>query len=254
MKSSFSSSFNRVDTDLVIRNLIYSVLYVSMILACFSYLLWPLILNFKSQYIQERREKIIYTEIKKNYDAAVNRLEDFTLNNSASFLKLNNQQAFDQVQALVREHLEVKGIKRVAESKQENDQTRSITYAFSAQTKELEKLWQLMDKLTSLQASVVLKPPVKIQRASMQSSTYDIAFSLELRYNTYQAPAHLQEILAAGKSENANKKKRESGDKNAQKSTGNAQNLESSAESTNADKDAPTDSNKESSAPKSSAK
>lgn len=191
---------SRVDTDLVIRNLIYSVLYASMILAFFSYLLWPLILKFKSQYVQERREKIIYTEIKKNYDASVQRLGDFVINNSPSFTKLNNQKAFDEMQALVKEYLQVKSLKRIAESTQEDDQTRSVTYAFVAETKQVEKIWQLMDRLTSLQASAVIKPPVRIQRASMRSSTYEIAFSLELRYSTYQTPAHLQAILAQSSS------------------------------------------------------
>ena len=191
---------SRVDTDLVIRNLIYSVLYASMILAFFSYLLWPLILKFKSQYVQERREKIIYTEIKKNYDASVQRLRDFVINNSPSFTKLNNQKAFDEMQALVKEYLQVKSLKRIAESTQEDDQTRSVTYAFVAETKQVEKIWQLMDRLTSLQASAVIKPPVRIQRASMRSSTYEIAFSLELRYSTYQTPAHLQAILAQSSS------------------------------------------------------
>lgn len=216
---------SRVDTDLVIRNLIYSVLYASMILAFFSYLLWPLILKFKSQYVQERREKIIYTEIKKNYDVSVQRLGDFVINNSPSFTKLNNQKAFDEMQALVKEYLQVKSLKRIAESTQEDDQTRSVTYAFVAETKQVEKIWQLMDRLTSLQASAVIKPPVRIQRASMRSSTYEVAFSLELRYSTYQTPAHLQAILAQSSSKH---------EKSPQKSTDKEKSADtdSSAEST----------------------
>lgn len=225
---------SRVDTDLVVRNLIYSVLYVSMILAFFSYLLWPLILKFKSQYVQERREKIIYTEIKKNYDTSVQRLDDFVINNSPSFTKLNNQKAFDEVQALVQEYLQVKTLKRIAESKQEDDQTRSVTYAFIAETKQVEKVWQLMDRLTSLQASVVIKPPVRIQRASMQSSTYEIAFSLEIRYSTYQTPPHLQTILAQSPSKHATNNHEKSAQKgeDKEKSKAKSASTDSSAEST----------------------
>ena len=39
MKTPITRSFNKVDTDLFVRNLIFSILYISVILGFFNYLL-----------------------------------------------------------------------------------------------------------------------------------------------------------------------------------------------------------------------
>lgn len=195
MKAPIARSFNKVDTDLVIRNLIFCVLYISVILGFFNYLLWPTIIAFKSQYILERKEKIIYNEIKKGYDSSAQRLQDFITNNRPIFAKLGNQNALEEVKSLIASYLTIKSIKQVQSSTQEDNQTINTTYAFTTQTKNVANMWQLMEKLSTLNASVVINPPVQINRASLQADVYDISFSLEIVYNTYQIPTHTQKLL-----------------------------------------------------------
>lgn len=195
MKTPITRSFNKVDTDLFVRNLIFSILYISVILGFFNYLLWPTIIAFKSQYILERKEKIIYNEIKKGYDNSAQRLQDFITNNRPIFAKLSNQNALEEVKSLIASYLTIKSIKQVQSSTQEDNQTINTTYAFTTQTKNVANMWQLMEKLSTLNASVVINPPVQINRASLQADVYDISFSLEIVYNTYQIPAHTQKLL-----------------------------------------------------------
>lgn len=195
MKAPITRSFNKVDTDLVIRNLIFCVLYISVILGFFNYLLWPTIIAFKSQYILERKEKIIYTEIKKGYDNSTKRLQDFITNNRDSFSKLDNQNALEEIESLIAKYLDIKSVKKLSHTTQANDHTQSTTYAFTTQTKNVANMWQLMEKLFTLHASVVINPPVQINRASLQAEVYDISFSLEVMSNTYQTPEHTKELL-----------------------------------------------------------
>lgn len=195
MKTPITRSFNKVDTDLFVRNLIFSILYISVILGFFNYLLWPTIIAFKSQYILERKEKIIYNEIKKGYDNSAQRLQDFITNNRPIFAKLSNQNALEEVKSLIASYLTIKSIKQVQSSTQEDNQTINTTYAFTTQTKHVANMWQLMEKLSTLNASVVINPPVQINRASLQADVYDISFSLEIVYNTYQIPTHTQKLL-----------------------------------------------------------
>lgn len=195
MKAPATRSFNKVDTDLVIRNLIFCILYVSVILGFFNYLLWPTIIAFKSQYILERREKIIYTEIKKGYDNATKRLQDFITNNRDSFSKLDNQNALQEIENLIAKYLDIKSVKQLSHTTQANDHTQSTTYVFTTQTKNVANMWRLMEQLSTLHTSVVINPPVQINRANLQTEVYDISFSLEILNNTYQIPEQTKELI-----------------------------------------------------------
>ncbi len=197
MKNIFSltPSFGGVNADLIIRNMIFCVLYVCAILIVFSYILWPMILGFKSQYINERKEKIIYTEIKKDYDVSIQRLLDFINNNKGVFDKLNNKSSFDEAQTIIAQYLTIKDVKKTKESSNKNEQTTSFFYTFSAQTQHIENVWQLMNKIDTTNTSIVINPPIKIQRESMQSDIYDVTFSLEIKQNNYQVDERIQQIL-----------------------------------------------------------
>lgn len=197
MKNIFSltPSFGGVNADLIIRNMIFCVLYVCAILIVFSYILLPMILGFKSQYINERKEKIIYTEIKKDYDVSIQRLLDFINNNKGVFDKLNNKSSFDEAQTIIAQYLTIKDVKKTKESSNKNEQTTSFFYTFSAQTQHIENVWQLMNKIDTTNTSIVINPPIKIQRESMQSDIYDVTFSLEIKQNNYQVDERIQQIL-----------------------------------------------------------
>ena len=53
------NSFKPANTDLILRNLIFVVLYFASILIFFNYLLWPMITKFKTQLVIEKKQKLL---------------------------------------------------------------------------------------------------------------------------------------------------------------------------------------------------
>ncbi|OBV29064.1 hypothetical protein BKN38_07420 [Helicobacter sp. CLO-3] len=203
MKKIFSrkSSFGKMDTDLILRNMIFSVLYVSAILTFFSYVLWPTILKFKSQYIIERKEKIIYNEIKKGYDTSLQRIVDFRDENKPSLAKFYDTQTFDDIKAAISQYLTIIDIKSSPEIINKEEETKSISYIFKTQTDNVEKVWQLISKFDELNASIVINPPIQIQRANIQSGVYSVVFGIEVKQNAFEVKKRTQEILQAESSD-----------------------------------------------------
>ena len=147
MKNIFSltPSFGGVNADLIIRNMIFCVLYVCAILIVFSYILWPMILGFKSQYINERKEKIIYTEIKKDYDDNVKalnnlkkKIEKMPLENASDEKKDRAQMALYLVKELTSITLTVYGA-QIQAAKDLNAQARALCAKAMVKSKTLTR-------------------------------------------------------------------------------------------------------------------
>lgn len=196
-KQEISQSFS---PDLVIRNLIFTALYVIGILWFFSSYILPTMKSFKSQYIIERKERLIYEEIARGYSAAKQRLDDFANLNTNALSKLKSADPQAETKALVAKFLTIKEMRRVSQSEIPNEGTRSITFAFKTQTKSVDNIWKLIDKLDSLSSSAVINLPIQIKKVSMQSQVYDILLHIEVRQNTFipndETKAILQEIKA----------------------------------------------------------
>ena len=107
----------------------------------------------------------------------------------------NNKSSFDEAQTIIAQYLTIKDVKKTKESSNKNEQTTSFFYTFSAQTQHIENVWQLMNKIDTTNTSIVINPPIKIQRESMQSDIYDVTFSLEIKQNNYQVDERIQQIL-----------------------------------------------------------
>lgn len=181
--------------ELVLRNLIFTTLYVFGILWFFSTYIMPTMKSFKSQYIIERKERLIYEEIARGYDAAKQRLEDFANLNTNALSKLKNTDPQAETKALVAKFLTIKEMRRVSQSEIAGEHTRSITFAFKTQTKSVDNIWKLIDKLDSLSSSAVINLPIQIKKVSMQSQVYDILLHIEVRQNTFMPNDETKQIL-----------------------------------------------------------
>ena len=149
-----SQGFN---PELVVRNLIFTTIYVIAILWFFSTYIMPTMKSFKSQYIIERKERLIYEEIARGYGVAKQRLDDFANLNVKALSKLKNADPQAETKALVAKFLTIKEMRRVSQSEIPNEGTRSVTFAFKTQTKSVDNIWKLIDKLDSLSSSAIPK-------------------------------------------------------------------------------------------------
>ncbi len=187
-----SQGFN---PELVVRNLIFTTIYVIAILWFFSTYIMPTMKSFKSQYIIERKERLIYEEIARGYGVAKQRLDDFANLNAKALSKLKNADPQAETKALVAQFLTIKEMRRVSQSEIPNEGTRSVTFAFKTQTKSVDNIWKLIDKLDSLSSSAVINLPIQIKKVSMQSQVYDILLHIEVRQNTFIPNEETQAIL-----------------------------------------------------------
>lgn len=87
IKGSKDFFYIEVDTELVVRNMIFFVLFCIITGAGVNYLLWPSINKYKMQYIEEKKMKIIFTQVKKDFDSEQAKLRN-TKNTNQKFLDI----------------------------------------------------------------------------------------------------------------------------------------------------------------------
>lgn len=188
-------NFRNLDTDLVLHNMIFVVIYIGAILMFFSYMLWPLILDFKVKYIEERKQNLILTEVQKDFDSSKDRLVWLLTNNKSLLSRLNNAKSQNIITDLLAQYFSKKSMRLLSSHIDEESQIKTILYQIQVQTEDIGKFWEFITALGESDTSIIISLPVQIQKASMQSRIYDIVFNVETAHNVYKLNPEIKQIV-----------------------------------------------------------
>ena len=190
-----NKALKNLDVDLIFKNMIFAILYVSGILAFFSYILWPTILNFKAEYIVERKNKIVYNEAKKGFNASKDRLSSFLQENHPLLDRLNsNTNSYEIIHNISKKLFKKHTIKKISEQTNSQTQIKTTTYQITAQTPNIQNLWDFISELNKTPSSAIVNIPIHIQKPS-KAKTYEIMFNVDIVQNTNKTNPLIQNII-----------------------------------------------------------
>lgn len=189
-----NNSLKNLDVDLIFKNMIFAILYVSGILAFFSYILWPTILDFKAEYIVERKNKIIYNEAQKGFNASKDRLSSFLQENQPLLNRFNNANSYEIIHNISKRLFTKHTIKKISEQTNSQTQIKTIIYQITAQTPNIQNLWNFISELNKTSSSAIVNIPIRIQKPS-EAKTYEIVFNIDIAQNTNIANPLIQNII-----------------------------------------------------------
>ncbi len=183
-----------ISADRALKNMIFVILYVSGILAFFSYVLWPTILDFKAEYVVERKHKIVYNEVKKGFNASKDRLDSFIKENKNLLKRINSTNQLEIIQNASKKHFSKFTIKKISEQTNSQTKIKTTIYKISAQSQSLKNLWDFISELNKASSSIVINIPISIQKPD-KAKYYDIVFNVDSVQNVDVIDPTIKEIL-----------------------------------------------------------
>ena len=189
------NSFKPANTDLILRNLIFVVLYFASILIFFNYLLWPMITKFKTQLVIEKKQKLLHGEALRNYEMAKDRLSSFIKENNNALEKLNNANGEEILKKLATSSIFVKKITRLESKLDSENYINEVSYEIEARVDDLKKLWDLFLDFEKSNASIVFNLPIKINKLKADSRIFEVVFRASIAKSTYEVDELTNEIL-----------------------------------------------------------
>lgn len=187
MKKNKSTNFFyiNIDTDLVVRNMVFFVFFVLFLGISIDSFLFPVIERYKSQTLDERKEKIVLAQVQKDFEAAQSALIRTKKANDEilSTMSYNfSQDRFKDTLSKYFSHIEVN---KNSSSKDIEKQVQDDIYFLRAEAKNLDNLNKFFADLQKAQASIKILLPITIKK-SAQSNGLIVELYLNVEKSSYK--------------------------------------------------------------------
>lgn len=172
-----------LDSELVIKNLIFFCFYALMLIIFVNYLILPAIKKYKLAVMEEKKQKIVYDTVVKNFNAMQGSFSLLEQRNKTILATLNANVTSDRIRGLLGEYFEDIEVK-VSHSKEVVDKNFIETeFEVQARAKDLRAVQAFFNALRDVSMNLRLTIPFVIQK---QGNGLFVAFRLKNKRNTYK--------------------------------------------------------------------
>lgn len=172
-----------LDSELVIKNLIFFCFYALMLIAFVNYLILPAIKKYKLAVMEEKKQKIVYDTVVKNFNAMQGSFSLLDQKNKTTLTALSANVTSDRIKGLLGEYFEDIEVK-VSRSREVVDKNFIETeFEVQARAKDLRAVQAFFSALRDASMNLRLSIPFVIQK---QGNGLFVAFKLKNKRNTYK--------------------------------------------------------------------
>ena len=172
-----------LDSELVIKNLIFFCFYALMLIIFVNYLILPAIKKYKLAVMEEKKQKIVYDTVVKNFNAMQGSFSLLEQRNKTILATLNTNVTSDRIRGLLGEYFEDIEVK-VSRSREVVDKNFIETeFEVQARAKDLRAVQAFFNALRDVSMNLRLTIPFVIQK---QGNGLFVAFRLKNKRNTYK--------------------------------------------------------------------
>lgn len=187
MKKNKSTNFFyiNIDTDLVVRNMVFFVFFVFLLSISIDSFLFPVIERYKSQTLDERKEKIVLAQVQKDFEAAQSTLIRTKKANDEILSTMSYNFSQDKFKAALSKYFSHIEVNKSSSSKDIEKQVQDDIYFLRAEAKNLDNLNKFFADLQKAQASLKILLPINI-KTSDHSNGLIVEFYLNVEKSSYK--------------------------------------------------------------------
>lgn len=179
-----------VDAELVIRNMIFFVVFCVLVGVSLNYALWPMIVAYKEQHIDEKKAKIVFNQVEKDLNSAQASLKK-TKTSDQPFLDAMNysSNAANLSDLLGKYFKKIEVIKKSSEVDQEKQLKKDI-YFVSGEITDVQTMNRLSGEMKNMPMSAEILLPVIIRKTD-QDKKLVLDFYISVVKSMYKAEISL---------------------------------------------------------------
>lgn len=179
-----------VDAELVIRNMIFFAVFCVLVGVSLNYALWPMIVAYKEQHIDEKKAKIVFNQVEKDLNSAQASLKK-TKTSDQPFLDAMNysSNAANLSDLLGKYFKKIEVIKKSSEVDQEKQLKKDI-YFVSGEITDVQTMNRLLGEMKNMPMSAEILLPVIIRKTD-QDKKLVLDFYISVVKSMYKAEISL---------------------------------------------------------------
>ncbi|MDO7252311.1 hypothetical protein [Helicobacter cappadocius] len=173
-----------VDADLVIRNMIFFVVFCILIGMSMNYALWPMIVAYKEQHIDEKKAKIVFNQVEKDLNTAQASLKKTKTKNQKFLDAMNYSSSTDKLSKFLEKYFKnMEIIKKSSENDSEKQLKKEI-YFISGEITDVQTMNRLLGDFKNTPMSIEILLPVVIRKAEEKNKLI-LEFYISIEKSTY---------------------------------------------------------------------
>ncbi|PAF50510.1 hypothetical protein [Helicobacter sp. 13S00477-4] len=175
-----------IDAELVIRNMIFLVLFCIIVGMSVNYFLWPMIEAYQEQHIEEKKVRVVFLQVQKDFNLAQESLRNTKNTNK----KPLNVMSYDLDRGRLRNGLDryFSNVEIVKKDTEDNEETQFKTdiYYVSADVQNIEVLNRFFDELKIAPMSMKILLPIVIEKMP-DSDRLIVKFYINIKKSNFKS-------------------------------------------------------------------
>lgn len=153
-----------VDADLVIRNMIFFVVFCILVGASLNYVLWPMIITYKEQHIDEKKAKIVFSQVEKDLNTAQASLKKAKTSNQEFLDAMNYSVNAAKISDLLGKYFKKIEVSKKSSEIDREKQLKKEVYYVSGEITDIKTMNDLLGDMKSMPMSAEILLPVIIRK------------------------------------------------------------------------------------------
>ena len=172
-----------LDSDLVIKNLIFTTLFITMIVCIFNYIMLPYIRDYKITFNENNKQKVIYQTIQKRFNSTQGQFVLTERQNKKQLDMLKADITTQNLQQFLEKYFKKVVIKNQTNEKNLEKQLISTKFQVEVIAKDLKSLQNFFAALKEYDVDLKILIPFMIKK---QDDGLFISFGLENQKTFYK--------------------------------------------------------------------
>ena len=172
-----------IDSELVIKNLIFSFFFVFMIVLIFNYIMIPLIRDYKIAFNNADKQQIVHQTVQRNFNLAQGAFSVLARDNKAQLNTLKVDITTASLQEFLSKFFEKINIKSQQSKKDEKTQFIKTTFEVEVISKDLKSLQAFFASLKDSPIDLEISIPFLIRK---QENGLFVSFQLISKKTLYK--------------------------------------------------------------------
>ncbi|PAF41143.1 hypothetical protein [Helicobacter sp. 11S03491-1] len=166
IKNSKNLFYINVDPELVIRNMIFFVIFCLAVGISINYFLWPMIGMYKLQYIEEKKIKTVFLQVQKDFNSTQALLKNTKNANQKILDIMSYQSSMPGLKDNLKKYF--KNVEIIKKSSQDDVQNQMITdvYFVRGEIQSVQTMNNFFTELKDTPMSIKILLPVIVKKAN----------------------------------------------------------------------------------------
>lgn len=187
MKKNKSTNFFyiNVDTELVVRNMVFFVFFVLLLGIFIDNFLFPVVEQYKNQILEEKKEKIVLAQVQKDFEVAQSILIRTKKANDRILNTMSHDFSRDRFKNSLSKYFSNVKVDKKSSQKSLENQIQDDVYFVQGESRDLENLNKFFTDLEMASVSVKILLPIIVTK-SVNSDKLVLEFYLNVEKSNYK--------------------------------------------------------------------